>query len=139
MVKNVKFLWFFLFVCFAFSFLLYTFFHVLLSLTLPNFFVCLNCFLNPIFFFSLFHSFIPSCCHIDFIVSLCLSLHSCLRNGIYPMTAFGLPCPQQPQQEAVKSPIVIPLVKSPTPEPAELETRRVLTTLYAVFCWTKRQ
>uniref|UniRef100_A0A8C2WUA1 Nuclear receptor-binding protein n=1 Tax=Cyclopterus lumpus TaxID=8103 RepID=A0A8C2WUA1_CYCLU len=49
-----------------------------------------------------------------------------VRNGIYPMTAFGLPCPQQPQQETVTSPIVVPLVKSPTPEPAELETRRVV-------------
>ncbi|KAM7406310.1 hypothetical protein PAMP_000695 [Pampus punctatissimus] len=49
-----------------------------------------------------------------------------LKNGIYPLTAFGLPCPQQPQQETVKSPVVIPLVKSPTPEPAELETRRVI-------------
>uniref|UniRef100_A0A665T731 Nuclear receptor-binding protein n=1 Tax=Echeneis naucrates TaxID=173247 RepID=A0A665T731_ECHNA len=49
-----------------------------------------------------------------------------LRNGIYPMTAFGLPCPQQPQKETIKSPVVIPLVKSPTPEPTELETRRVI-------------
>uniref|UniRef100_UPI003AACDFB4 nuclear receptor-binding protein-like isoform X2 n=1 Tax=Centroberyx gerrardi TaxID=166262 RepID=UPI003AACDFB4 len=49
-----------------------------------------------------------------------------VRNGIYPLTAFGLPCPQQPQQETVKSPIVTPSVKSPTPEPAELETRRVV-------------
>uniref|UniRef100_A0A4W4G1J4 Protein kinase domain-containing protein n=1 Tax=Electrophorus electricus TaxID=8005 RepID=A0A4W4G1J4_ELEEL len=48
------------------------------------------------------------------------------RNGIYPLTAFGMPCPQQPQQEAVKSPIVPPSVKTPTPEPAELETRKVL-------------
>uniref|UniRef100_A0A3Q3IYC2 Nuclear receptor-binding protein n=1 Tax=Monopterus albus TaxID=43700 RepID=A0A3Q3IYC2_MONAL len=49
-----------------------------------------------------------------------------VRNGIYPMTAFGLPCPQQPQQETVPSPVVIPLDKSPTPEPAELEARRVI-------------
>ncbi|XP_029352384.1 nuclear receptor-binding protein isoform X1 [Echeneis naucrates] len=49
-----------------------------------------------------------------------------VRNGIYPLTAFGIPCPQQPQQEAVKSPIVPPSVKTPTPEPAELETRKVL-------------
>ncbi|XP_053291387.1 nuclear receptor-binding protein [Pleuronectes platessa] len=49
-----------------------------------------------------------------------------VRNGIYPMTAFGLPCPQRPQQETVQSPVVVPLVKSPTPEPAELETRRVI-------------
>uniref|UniRef100_A0A673GZ55 Nuclear receptor-binding protein n=1 Tax=Sinocyclocheilus rhinocerous TaxID=307959 RepID=A0A673GZ55_9TELE len=48
------------------------------------------------------------------------------RNGIYPLTAFGMPCPQQPQQEAVKSPIVPPSVKTPTPEPAELETRKVV-------------
>uniref|UniRef100_A0A3Q3VX86 Nuclear receptor-binding protein n=1 Tax=Mola mola TaxID=94237 RepID=A0A3Q3VX86_MOLML len=48
------------------------------------------------------------------------------QNGIYPLTAFGIPCPQQPQQEAVKSPIVPPSVKTPTPEPAELETRKVL-------------
>lgn len=41
------------------------------------------------------------------------------------MTAFGLPSPQKPQQEAVKSPVVIPLVKPPSPEPAEFETRRV--------------
>ncbi|XP_030261494.1 nuclear receptor-binding protein [Sparus aurata] len=49
-----------------------------------------------------------------------------VRNGIYPLTAFGMPCPQQPQQETVKSPIVPPSVKTPTPEPAELETRKVL-------------
>lgn len=49
-----------------------------------------------------------------------------VRNGIYPLTAFGMPCPQQPHQETVKSPIVPPSVKTPTPEPAELETRKVL-------------
>ncbi|KAL6113280.1 nrbp1 [Pungitius sinensis] len=49
-----------------------------------------------------------------------------VRNGIYPMIAFGLPCPQKPQRETIKSPVVVPLVKSPTPEPAELETRRVI-------------
>uniref|UniRef100_A0A7N8X870 Nuclear receptor-binding protein n=1 Tax=Mastacembelus armatus TaxID=205130 RepID=A0A7N8X870_9TELE len=49
-----------------------------------------------------------------------------MKNGIYPLTAFGIPCQQQPQQEAVKSPIVPPSVKTPTPEPAELETRKVL-------------
>lgn len=53
-----------------------------------------------------------------------------IRNGIYPMTAFGVPSPQQAQQKTVKSPVVIPLVKSPTPEPAELETRRVCTVTY---------
>uniref|UniRef100_A0A8C7FIX4 Nuclear receptor binding protein 1 n=1 Tax=Oncorhynchus kisutch TaxID=8019 RepID=A0A8C7FIX4_ONCKI len=49
-----------------------------------------------------------------------------VRNGIYPLTAFGVPGPKQPEQEAVKSPIVPPSVKSPTPEPAEMETRKVL-------------
>lgn len=63
----------------------------------------------------------------------CVTLLLWIRNGIYPMTAFGLPCPQQPQQETVKSPIVIPLVKSPTPEPAELETRRVCTIFMLHF------
>uniref|UniRef100_A0A667XM62 Nuclear receptor-binding protein n=1 Tax=Myripristis murdjan TaxID=586833 RepID=A0A667XM62_9TELE len=52
-----------------------------------------------------------------------------VRNGIYPLTAFGMPCPQQPQQEAVKSPIVPPSVKTPTPEPAELETRKLTLLL----------
>uniref|UniRef100_A0A672GL80 Nuclear receptor-binding protein n=1 Tax=Salarias fasciatus TaxID=181472 RepID=A0A672GL80_SALFA len=52
-----------------------------------------------------------------------------VRNGIYPLTAFGIPCPQQPQQEAVKSPIVPPSVKTPTPEPAELETRKLTLLL----------
>ena len=47
------------------------------------------------------------------------------RNGIYPLTAFGVPGSQQPQQETVKSPVVLPSVKSPTPEPSELETRKV--------------
>ncbi|XP_037553445.1 nuclear receptor-binding protein [Nematolebias whitei] len=49
-----------------------------------------------------------------------------VQNGIYPMTAFGVPSPQQAQQKTVKSPVVVPLVKSPTPEPTELETRRVV-------------
>uniref|UniRef100_A0A8C8CMB9 Protein kinase domain-containing protein n=1 Tax=Oncorhynchus tshawytscha TaxID=74940 RepID=A0A8C8CMB9_ONCTS len=49
-----------------------------------------------------------------------------VRNGIYPLTAFGLPSRQQPQQSPVKSPIVAPSVKSPTPEPSELETRKVV-------------
>uniref|UniRef100_A0A8C9YDC3 Nuclear receptor-binding protein n=1 Tax=Sander lucioperca TaxID=283035 RepID=A0A8C9YDC3_SANLU len=56
-----------------------------------------------------------------------------VRNGIYPMTAFRLPCPQEPQQETVKSPIVVPLVKSPTPEPAELETRRVIIIILTLL------
>ncbi|KAJ3594199.1 hypothetical protein NHX12_006530 [Muraenolepis orangiensis] len=50
-----------------------------------------------------------------------------VRNGIYPLTAFGLPGSQQlSQQEVVKSPITTPSVKSPTPEPTELETRKVV-------------
>lgn len=49
-----------------------------------------------------------------------------VRNGIYPLTAFGVPGPKQPEQEAVKSPIVPPSVKTPTPEPVELEIRKVL-------------
>ncbi|EMP37906.1 Nuclear receptor-binding protein [Chelonia mydas] len=49
-----------------------------------------------------------------------------VRNGIYPLTAFGMPRPQQPQQEVVKSPIIPPSVKTPTPEPAEVETRKVV-------------
>uniref|UniRef100_A0A8C7XY89 Nuclear receptor binding protein 1 n=1 Tax=Oryzias sinensis TaxID=183150 RepID=A0A8C7XY89_9TELE len=49
-----------------------------------------------------------------------------LRNGIYPLTAFGVPCPHPTQQETIKSPVVTPMVKSPTPEPTELETRRVI-------------
>ncbi|KAM4744867.1 nuclear receptor-binding protein-like isoform 1-T2 [Anableps anableps] len=49
-----------------------------------------------------------------------------VRNGIYPMTAFGVPSPQQTRLKTITSPVVIPLVKSPTPEPAELETRRVV-------------
>lgn len=84
------------------------------------------------------NSFLPSVfCRVSSTSpSLCLCLSLWTRNGIYPMTAFGLPSPQQPQQETVKSPIVVPLVKSPTPEPAELETRRVRASLCCVStCW----
>ncbi|XP_051920392.1 nuclear receptor-binding protein-like [Hippocampus zosterae] len=49
-----------------------------------------------------------------------------VRNGIYPLTAFGRSSPKQPRQQNVKSLVVVPLVKSPTPEPVELETRRVI-------------
>nr|XP_023690103.1 nuclear receptor-binding protein-like [Paramormyrops kingsleyae]XP_023690104.1 nuclear receptor-binding protein-like [Paramormyrops kingsleyae] len=49
-----------------------------------------------------------------------------VRNGIYPLTAIRMSAPQQPQKEAVQSPIVTPSVKTPTPEPAELEYRKVL-------------
>uniref|UniRef100_A0A8C5CWA4 Nuclear receptor-binding protein-like n=1 Tax=Gadus morhua TaxID=8049 RepID=A0A8C5CWA4_GADMO len=49
-----------------------------------------------------------------------------ILNGIYPLTAFGLPGSHQPQQEVVKSPIATPSVKSPTPEPTEMETRKVV-------------
>ncbi|XP_067150643.1 nuclear receptor-binding protein isoform X2 [Apteryx mantelli] len=52
-----------------------------------------------------------------------------VRNGIYPLTAFGMPRPQQPQQVVVKSPIVPPSVKTPTPEPAEVETRKLTLLL----------
>ncbi|KAM9409123.1 nuclear receptor-binding protein-like [Pholidichthys leucotaenia] len=48
-----------------------------------------------------------------------------VRNGIYPMTVFGLPCPQQAQKETIESPVVIPMVKSPTPEPTEIEMRKI--------------
>lgn len=47
------------------------------------------------------------------------------RNGIYPLTAIRMSAPQQPQKEAVQSPVVTPSVKTPTPEPAELEYRKV--------------
>lgn len=85
-------------------------------------------------------SFTPSFCHV-FSTSpfLCLSLLPWIRNGICPMTAFRLPCPQQSQQETVKSPDVTPLVKSPTPEPAELETRRVRTIDYTAYYKRKIQ
>lgn len=58
------------------------------------------------------------------------------RNGIYPLTAFGIPCPQQPQQEAVKSPIVPPSVKTPTPEPAEVEVRKVSVSFWSSSMWS---
>ncbi|KAL4623878.1 nuclear receptor-binding protein-like [Arapaima gigas] len=49
-----------------------------------------------------------------------------VRNGIYPLTAIRMSSPQQPQKETVQSPAVTPSVKTPTPEPAEIEMRKVL-------------
>lgn len=73
--------------------------------------------------FSLNNMCIIYLCHHEMNVTPLPSLPN--RNGIYPLTAFGLPSRQQPQQSPVKSPIVTPSVKSPTPEPSELETRKV--------------
>lgn len=101
----------------------------LISYIYLYFYTFLNYFINPHLLtlpsvpFTLFP---PS---IIFLTLTCLLPP--IRNGIYPMIAFGLPCPQKPQRETIKSPVVVPLVRSPTPEPSELETRRVCTTDYS--------
>uniref|UniRef100_S4RV85 Nuclear receptor-binding protein n=1 Tax=Petromyzon marinus TaxID=7757 RepID=S4RV85_PETMA len=46
------------------------------------------------------------------------------RNGIYPLTAFGLPRPHHSPR--AQSPAVPESERSPTPEPTEVETRKVV-------------
>ncbi|GAB6026648.1 hypothetical protein CHUAL_013054 [Chamberlinius hualienensis] len=48
-----------------------------------------------------------------------------VRNGIYPLTAFGLPQPPQSRPRAI-SPEVAESVASETPEPVDVETRKVI-------------
>lgn len=93
--------------------------------------------INHIYYTDLSNSYSCSIVLSLYFVSFLCFLHIFLsffslliRNGIYPMTAFGLPCPHQAQKETIKSPVVVPPVKSPTPEPSELETRKVCKTTY---------
>lgn len=48
-----------------------------------------------------------------------------VRNGIYPLTAFGLPQPPQSRPRAI-SPEIAESVTSETPEPVDVETRKVV-------------
>lgn len=49
----------------------------------------------------------------------------CSRNGIYPLTAFGAKQPPPPRSRAI-SPEMAESVKSVTPEPTDVETRKII-------------
>uniref|UniRef100_A0A8C4QRY6 Nuclear receptor-binding protein n=1 Tax=Eptatretus burgeri TaxID=7764 RepID=A0A8C4QRY6_EPTBU len=49
-----------------------------------------------------------------------------VKNGIYPLTAFGPAWPARTVRSHTQSPETTELVKSPTPEPVEMETRKVI-------------
>jgi len=51
-----------------------------------------------------------------------------VKFGIYPLTCFELPLPLPPRQQA-SSPEVIDSVKSASPEPIELENRRIVNMM----------
>lgn len=52
----------------------------------------------------------------------------CCRYGIYPLTAYRARQPPPPRPRAI-SPEVAESVKSVTPEPVDVETRRVVTMM----------
>lgn len=51
-----------------------------------------------------------------------------LRFGIYPLTCFEVPV-QIPSRQQASSPEVIESVKSTSPEPADLECRRIVNMM----------
>lgn len=55
-------------------------------------------------------------------------LFSIIRNGIYPLTAFGAKQPPPAWSRAI-SPEMAESVKSVTPEPMDVETRKVISMM----------
>lgn len=55
-------------------------------------------------------------------------LFSIIRNGIYPLTAFGAKQPPPARSRAI-SPEMAESVKSVTPEPMDVETRKVISMM----------
>lgn len=56
------------------------------------------------------------------------ALSSDQRNGIYPLTAFGAKQPPPPRSRAI-SPEMAESVKSVTPEPTDVETRKIINMM----------
>lgn len=54
--------------------------------------------------------------------------HVCFRNGIYPLTAFGVKQPPPPRSRAI-SPEMAESVKSVTPEPLDVESRKIVNMM----------
>lgn len=50
------------------------------------------------------------------------------RNGIYPLTAFGAKLPPPPRSRAI-SPEMAESVKSVTPEPVDIENRKIVNMM----------
>lgn len=62
---------------------------------------------------------------------LCHSMNSFFRYGIYPLTAFGAKRPPLSRPRAI-SPETAESVKSVTPEPIDVESRKVVNMMCSV-------
>jgi len=58
-----------------------------------------------------------------------VNIFNCARFGIYPLTCFEIPPHPIPPRQQASTPEIIDSVKSASPEPLDLENRRVVNMM----------